>query len=258
MRLPSGTSRRGILSVLSSPVAALVAKDLKYVVRDSVLLGQLGMPVILFLVPFALAMQPGLRSVASRSELYWVAIAMTSLVVFMQTSILSLSSIGIENRGFWMVLTSPNPARAMVAAKFIMSTLVSSVVGIALLLVDGMVFQAEPAAVLLQCVVVTLAAAALCGMGVGISAALPRFVYENPAHRVSIWALILGFLGSIGYLMISVTVIAAAVLFAEQLTEQAGFLYGVGAVLFVGISWLAAFIPMEIGAKRLETYQWEQ
>ena len=35
----------------------MIVKDMLYVVRDSVLLSQLGMPVILFFVPFVLAMQ---------------------------------------------------------------------------------------------------------------------------------------------------------------------------------------------------------
>ena len=47
---------------LSAPLAGLVWKDLKYVARDLILLGQIGTALILFLVPFLLKSRAGRRA----------------------------------------------------------------------------------------------------------------------------------------------------------------------------------------------------
>jgi hypothetical protein len=102
-----------------------------------------------------------------------------------------------------------------------------------------------------------MVAIGLCGMGVGISAALPRFVYENPAHRVSVWALILGFFGSVVYVILSGTLFVVLYLLVSQTEGHALLFYGVGTLFFVGLTVVCAVIPMEIGARRLDVYQWE-
>src|SRR4029453_6803652 len=105
------------------PIAALIVKDFKYLWRDSVLVSQLMMPLILFLVPFMLAFQD--TNTPLRDELFPFAVAMIGFILFMQTSILSLSSVGLESRSFWIVLASPNGGYALLRAKFVMSVVVS-------------------------------------------------------------------------------------------------------------------------------------
>jgi ABC-2 type transport system permease protein len=249
--------RRGLLVFFSSPVAALITKDMKYILRDSMLLSQLAMPGILFFVPFMLAMQESFRSLTSPVELYPFAEAMTGVIVFMQTSILSLSSIGLESRSFWLVLSSPNGGRTLLWAKFVMSTLVSGGIGVLLTILAAITFSANWITVAALCAVVGLSAAALCGMGVGISAALPRFVYENPAHRVSAWALILGFLATMLYLALSGSLFITVYLIAGQAPEYALPVWTIGAGLFLLLTAATALIPMAIGARRIEVYQWE-
>ncbi len=255
---PLRTNRRGLLAPFSAPVAALIAKDLRYVLRDSVLLSQLGMPVILFFVPFVLAIQQDtVRPVSATTEIYPFAVAMTAVILFMQTSILSLSSIGLESRSFWIVRSSPNGAQVLLWAKFLMSTMVSGAVGIALTWLGAFVFHAPLWAALVQCVYVVLLAAGLCGLGVGISAALPRFVYDNPAHRVSVWALILGFLTTVAYL----TLTGLLSFFTWHLSlvgdAPAPLVYAAGASVLLLLTLLVIVAPMAVGARRIEVYQWE-
>ena len=40
------------------------------------------------------------------------------------------------------------------------------------------------------------------GVGVGLAGLFPRFIYENPAHRASMWALTLGFVFATAYLIV--------------------------------------------------------
>src|SRR5579884_1656900 len=243
-------------SIFSAPIAAMILKDLKYLGRDSVLKSQLSMPLILFLVPF-LVVGPDVSRVGG--ELAPFAAIMIGVIVFMQTSILSLSSIGLESRSFWVVLASPNPASVMLWAKFLMSTLVSGGIGVVLTLMAGAILGTPLLFLAVQLGMVVLCSAALCGLGVGISAALPRFVYGNPAHRVSAWALILGFFASIGYLMASAIVLGLAAILASrpEAQENAPTIYGIGALVYLALTAYAIYMPMAIGARRLDHYQWE-
>ena len=242
--------------LLTAPVAALIAKDLKYIRRDSVLVSQMGMPLVLFAVPFLLAFQNReLHELA-----FPLAVVMIAIILFMQTSILSLSSIGLEGRSFWVTLASPTSGSTLLWAKFALSTLISGGIALTLLVLAGVVFHTSLSTLGLLLGAVVLVAAGLCGLNVGISAAFPRFVYENPAHRVSAWALILGFAGSVSYLLVVggiVSVIVMLLMQPEFNTASTGWLYGIGASLLLLITLLAILIPMKLGAQRIERYPWE-
>lgn len=259
-RAPSrdlGIEGRLLRFLLPAPAAALVAKDLRYTARDSVLMGQLALPLILYLVPFVLAPSPAIHMVISWTDIGYVSLVMTGIVVFMQTSILSLSSVGLEGRSFWIQKCAPNRASVLVAGKFASSLLISAGTGLTLTLFSAIVFNAGPLLTLLECSTVLLACIALCGLGVGLSAMLPRFVYENPAHRVSVWALILGFVGSVFYVFASGLLFAVIYVFSASAGPNSWILYALGLALFCAISLLTAIVPMVMGAHRLEQYQWE-
>ena len=259
LRVPSdssGSFRRGLLRLTRPPVAALVAKDLRYVMRDSVLLSQLGMPAILFFVPVILSLQQaGVRTIHSGGEVYPFAAAMTGIIVFMQTSIISLSSLGLEGRGFWQSLTSPNRGATLLWAKFLMSTSISAGIGVTLILVSALIFRAPLGQAALHASIIAVAAAGLCGLGVGISATFPRFVYENPAHRVSTWALILGFLGSVVYLMVIGVILLVG--WSGLGLPEPRLVQIASALLFLLVTALAIVLPLTAGARRIDVYQWE-
>lgn len=252
----SGKEARWWHRVFSAPVAALILKDFKYLGRDSVLMSQLSMPLILFLVPFLLALQD--PHAVSRSDMFPFASAIIGVILFMQTSILSLSLLGLESRSFWVVLTSPNGGATLLWAKFILSVLVTVAVGAALTLFSGFAFGVGVTVILIQLALVALCSVALCGLGVGISAALPRFVYENPAHRVSAWALILGFFATVGYLMATAIIFGTAWILALRVEEsQARLIYIISTTLYLALTLIATYVPMAIGSRRIEVYQWE-
>jgi predicted signal transduction protein with EAL and GGDEF domain len=94
-------------------------------------------------------------------------------------------------------------------------------------------------------------------MGVGISAALPRFVYENPAHRVSAWALIIGFFLTMAYVLLTATLLSATWALAGQSVELAPVFYALGLLLLLLLTLFSAILPMAVGAKRIALYQWE-
>ena len=252
----SGRSGNFWYRLFGAPVAAIMAKDFKYLLRDSVLLSQLTMPMILFLVPFLLAFQD--TSLQFHEEMFPFCVGMIGVILFMQTSILSLSSIGLESRSFWVVHTSPNGARILLRAKFLLCTILSFGIGTLLTLAAGAVFHSGLTVIGIQLVLILFCSAGLCGLGIGISAAFPRFLYENPAHRVSAWAMILGFFASIGYLTFTGLIFGVIWFVTTQSgNENASLLYGLGSVLFVVFTLYSIFLALTIGAKRLAKYQWE-
>jgi hypothetical protein len=255
----SGLRREGRLlrRLLPSTVAALIIKDFKYMGRDTVLMSQLAMPLILFLVPFILALQD--TSMQFREEMFPFASAMTGMILFMQTSILSLSSIGLESRSFWLMIVAPTTSRSLLWAKFLMSTMVAVAIGLALTLMSGLAFGVGLRVMAIQAAFVLFSSAALCGMGVGISASFPRFIYENPAHRVSAWALILGFAGSVCYVTAAATVYAVAYYLQLRALASGGWpaIWLVATAMYLVMTIAAIAVPMTIGARRIELYQWE-
>ncbi len=238
-------------------VFALVRKDFRYLKRDAMLLSQLVMPMLLYFVPFLLAKTS--KDLDPKTELFPLSLTMVGTVLFMQTSILSLSSIGLEGRSFWLALVSPNSTPRLLLAKWMMSTLFTSVTALCLTLIAALVFEAPFALTLGLLLVVGLSSAGLCGLGVGISASFPRFVYENPAHRVSFWALTLGFFATLGYLFISGSLFTGAWYFSLRLTtaSAAQLLWALTFFLHAVLSLLSVVFPLAAGAKRLQNYPWE-
>jgi hypothetical protein len=241
--------------VCSLPVAAILYKDFRYLFRDSVLLSQLAMPALLFLVPFVLLFQKG-SEVHLNEELFPFTGGMVGVILFMQTSILSLSSIGLEGRAFWQYIASPNSTSQLLWAKFLMSTTLSGGVSGILLLLAGIASRIAPPLLALMVFGVLVCAAGLCGAGVGIAAAFPRFLYENPAHRVSAWAMILGFIASVLYLFLTLALFGGA-WFANSFLERP---VPIGCFAFVAhcvFTLTLVAISLTVGAKRIARYEWE-
>ncbi|MCC6729005.1 MAG: hypothetical protein IT208_06660 [Chthonomonadales bacterium] len=245
-----------LLAPLAPPIAGLIRKDVRYILRDSVLMGQLAMPLILFCVPFLLGVQSPYHRALIAGELYPFAAMMVATILFMQSSILALSILGLEGRAFWLLLTSPNGGAAVLWSKWLAASAVSGAAAIALTTAAAFAFRGSAPQAAAHAAILALASTGLCGIGVGISAALPRFIYENPAHRVSAWALILGFCGSVLYVGLGGGVLGAAALAAARAPEQAAAIWAAGAALFALLTAVAAVAPMVVGAARISRYQW--
>jgi len=94
-------------------------QDFKYLRRDSVLLSQLFMPLILFFIPFLLGIQDRSREVSA--ELYPCP-CNDRRDSLMPDQYLS-RPVCLESR-FWILLVSPNGGATLLRAKFAMSVLI--------------------------------------------------------------------------------------------------------------------------------------
>ena len=235
-------------------VRAILEKDLRYVSRDLTLLSQLGVPLILFLVPFVLSTQAR-RLGAGNLELLGLAALTIAFIAYMICSILGLSSVGLEGAGFGLIRAAPLTAAEFVRAKWWLAFLPSAGLSLILSAVSGAAFHAPPIVWALAPLALLTGSAALCGIEVGISGLFPRFAFENPAHRASLAALIWGFVGASVYALIALPLLVAVVYGTYQAPPEArsALIWG-GSGAFLAFSGLSGLIPLRLATARLERY----
>ncbi len=186
-----------------------------------------------------------------------LALGMVGLVVYMVTSIVGLSSVGLEGRGFWLILASPVSRARFLQAKWLGSFGLSSAIVVVLTLMAWRAFALNGTVTAGAIVVFVLACLALSGLGVGLAGIFPRFVYENPAHRASVWALVLGFVLATGYLLLCAVIVGAAYLAVTQTGLKLEPVFIAAGMSFVLVSVLTGLIPVQMAQQRLLHYEWE-
>ncbi len=255
MRTPAWNRLR---LVVPAGVLSIVVKDLKYFHRDKVLLSQISMPLILYAIPLLAGLQ---SQHGDSGELVAFSGIMVGIILFMHTSILSLTSIGLEGRAFWILLASPNRAVSILTAKLMETTLISAGVAVVLTLISTVIYDVPIVFAAAEIGVFGICACGLCGLGVGISAIFPRFVYDNPAHRVSAWALVSGFFASMGYLIILGLICGLAWF---TVASPWAFLHVAPVLVCIVVVILATAFTLctvwsilHLGVRRLTQYEWE-
>ncbi len=247
---------RGLrLLPLSPPTRAIVAKDFRYVFRDLVLLSQIGIPVILFFVPFVIGGQMG---GSGKEELLILMAGVIGTIVYMETSILSLSSVGLEGRAFWLILCAPVSSARFVRAKWFFALFASLALCSPLVIIACWYYAAPLLWAVGGLLGLILVCVSLCGFGVGIAGLFPRFVYDNPAHRASLSALIWGFVGATAYLMIAALLAAGAIIGAQQWQEASGVILSLGGSALFLLSAITALVPLVAAERRLNDFVWEE
>lgn len=242
--------------LLPRELGGFVARDLRLVMRDSMLLSQLGVPLILAIVPFVIGLESA--DIDTTQLLFPFAVAVTALILYMQTSILSLSLTGMDAQAFWLVLGAPRPVIWHLISKWFVSSAISFLVASLLLGIYSLTFHASIALVFAVWIMLGFTAVSLCGLGVGTAAVFPKFVHDNPGIRVSQWALIVGFVVSVGYSM-SVLLLLGAGYFLGGFYPSNGdgaLIWIVTAILIALLSLLCVVIPIKLGSNKLKKLEW--
>ena len=253
----TGAGRARWARGIPSPLWGLLAKDARYLQRDLVLLGQIGTAGLLFLVPLLLRAAQGSGSPADSDLFGGLALGMLGLILYMVTSIVSLTSVGIEGRGAWLVLAAPIARGAFVRAKWLGSFVLSGSLVAGLTLLAWPLFSLSGMQVGAALLCLVPACFALSGLGVGLAGLFPRFVYENPAHRASVWALLLAFVLATVYLTLCGLIAAGAMLLPAQGMIGARTAASLGIGLFLLLSLGTGLVPTALATRRLRDYEWE-
>lgn len=251
------SKRAGIpLPGLTLNVTGLLIKDLRYVGRDTILIGQIGTTLILYLVPFVLRYTQPVTSSIDISKYSDLTIVMICLIVFMVTSIMGLSSVGLEGKGAWVVFAAPLQKRAFLYSKWLLSFIVSGGLVLVMVLLAALIYQWPLDALLRPLLVLLPACFALSGLGVGLAGIFPRFLYDNPAHRASVWAMIIGFVFSTFYVVVCLTLFVFVWYSYTQHLPTANHIGIIGLIGFIVMTIGTGYIPINIAEQRLSQYEW--
>jgi len=167
-----------------------------------------------------------------------------------------LSSVGLEGRGAWMMFASPVGCRTFLGAKWIVSFVLSLVVALVLSLINAVAFSWSITTFLNAITALGGIAFALSGLGVGLSGLFPRFLFDNPAHRASVWAMLLGFVFSTLYLAFAGSAAVVAFIMMTHGFPTLPVVIGVW-TFFVILTLFTGIVPVKIATQRLSQYQWE-
>jgi hypothetical protein len=182
---------------------------------------------------------------------------MLLVIVYMATSILALTSVGLEGRGGWIVFASSASRRTFLQAKWLLAGGLSFGIVLVLTLFAWPAFGLSSTLIAEALAVYLCACFALSGVGVGLAGLFPRFIYENPAHRASMWALTLGFAGATAYLIVSGLIAALAYLGITRGGLPIGGVLALSIGSFLLLSLLTGLVPVVLATRRLRDYEWD-
>lgn len=243
-----------------SALSALVVKELRLLRRDPMTLYQTLTPLLLLGLPLALELKFPMRG--SSDLITTVTFALIGGMLYLQTSVLALSSVGLDGRAYWLIQSSPATPLVALLAKQISTILVCVGSAWAGLLFYSILFAIPFWLSLGAFAAALLAGSALAGIGVGISAAFPKFDWDHPGQRVSFWALLWGFVSFSAYVLaVGLIAYGASYIGANFEFARASDYYWVWAA---GIVWLivaslfCALAPIVWGSYALARLGWEE
>ena len=246
-----------------SAVRELVRKDARIFFRDTGQWSQLlllAALVVVYVVNFKNFRVFDETGLITPLGLHFLNVALAGFVVGALAVRFVFPAVSLEGRAFWVLRTAPLPMRTFLRAKLLgaLGPLLAFSVGLAL--VTGWVIDADWRLLLLSVATLTMVTVGIAGLGTGLGAIYPRFQIENAA-RISA-----GY-GGVVYMILAMGLVLAVLLLEAYPTwwlhrwlvmgrrePSARQLLACGALLTaVPVTCaLAAWLPMRLGARRLE------
>ncbi|MFH1809563.1 MAG: hypothetical protein ABIJ09_12520 [Pseudomonadota bacterium] len=181
----SGTSLQRMASrLLGRAGGAVLAKDLKVLVRDASQWSQLVLLVALVAIYlFSIYALPfdalNVDTTMYRNAVAFLNIGMTGFVQAAVAARFVYPSVSAEGRGIWILRTAPTTARELVRAKWLAGALPVLLFGEVLAIASNRILDTEPLVQALAVVDAAVLAFAICALASGLGAMMPDFKAEN-------------------------------------------------------------------------------
>ncbi len=243
---------------LPRDVAAIVYKDLRVFPRELRNLQQLIFPLaIAGLWTFNLLTRGAEQSDAAQSALgtplaLLAPAGIAAYICIAFSTALGGVSIGREGKGYWQLKVAPISAQTLMRGKFTLAYLPFAIVGTMLLIALGWLEQTQPLDLLRAWLLIQLCGLGVSAIALGMSAAFPKFNWDNPNRQNSVAAGCLSPIFYLVYLGLAVSAAAGLPLLGTILPgwelplTAAGWLLAI--LLTAGVVW--GFLTF--GARRLE------
>ncbi|MDA3793338.1 MAG: hypothetical protein PF545_06800 [Elusimicrobia bacterium] len=173
----------------------------------------------------------------------------------------SFSSVSLEGKYFWVVMSSPFNARKVLRKKYIQNIIPVLIMGMVLIVSSNIILKAPLFLSLLSAVTVFAAAFSITSIGIGLSAIYPKFDADNPAEIESSWGGVIYMVYSFTYIGITLGLEAVWVRM-YFMSKMASATYHRPTVFFIvaGLIILniaANIIPLRAGAKSMDNLEYK-
>jgi ABC-2 type transport system permease protein len=178
-----------LLAPFSSPVRALVAKDMRTFWRDPAQWSQL---IILFgLLVIYIANIQGLSKQMRVLDLFvrqWTTIlsffntSATCFVLSILTTRFVFPMLSLEGKQYWVIGLAPFPKQKLIWEKYALCLATVSVVALTLTFFSNLVLHLKPVLGWISLATVSVLGVGLTSLAVGLSATFPNFKEDNPAR----------------------------------------------------------------------------
>lgn len=250
-------------NILSPDLYAVVVKDISLIVRQKELLFKnvITSILVVFVIIGALS---GINSVHVMPLFvplfyYLVFIGLTGFIF--AATILPLISIDSEGKNFYLFQASPVSIGRVLTAKFcIFCVLVLSIID-PITLVAGLWLQFSAGQIVISLILNSVMVISICGISFGMAAIFPRFDWEVSSQAGSSFLSIYT-----RQLLMQVYILAVGCIGFFSIERHIGETFGfrplfslpsylnwlIAGLLFLGLNLLATFIPLRLGASKLQ------
>lgn len=256
LRPPAGWAR-------PSAVRELVRKDIRIFFRDPSQWSQLlllAALVVVYVVNFKNFKVLDASGLITPLGLHFLNLALAGFVVAALAVRFVFPAVSLEGRAFWILRSAPLPMRTFLRAKLLAALGPLCVFSIGLSLVTSWVIAADWRMALLSVLTLLVLTVGIAGLGAGLGALYPRFSVGNAARIASGYGGVVYMILSMGLVFVALLLEALPTWYLHRVlvlgrhAPSTGRIVAGAALLVavVGLCALAAWLPMRLGARRLE------
>jgi ABC-2 type transport system permease protein len=248
-----------LVCYLDPKTRLLVVKDFRTFRREPVQVGQLALFAGLMLLCVA-----NMRQFFG-ADLPVINQYFISLLNLCATGLLMCAYIGrfiyplisLEGRKFWILGLLPLKREQLLWGKFAFAVTMTTVLASGIILLSDLVLNMPFAAIIIHLLTLCVLSFGLSGMGVGMSAWMPNFRETDPSKIVVGFGGTMFTIASLIYLVVAVVLmcvpyhLASAREFYRPISEPLPWWVFAGIPVGMIMAFLAAWLPMRIGARML-------
>lgn len=263
LRAASRGKRRRFFKKLSGPTWAFAVKEFKTFFRDQTQWPQLFLIaalIVIYLYNFSVLPlgQTRIRTIYLQNIFSFLNMALAGFVLTAIAARFVYPAVSSEGNAFWIVQAAPLSLRTFLWVKFAVYYIPLLILAEILIVSSNVLLQVTPFMMALSVVTVFLMVPGVVAMGVGLGAAYPDFLSENPAQSVTSFGGLLFMLFTAGFIA-AVIVLEAGPVYTFFMVELQGrtltsfqwaWLVGSFSLVFF-LCIIAVILPMRLGEKRL-------
>jgi ABC-2 type transport system permease protein len=260
---PPSTDKRLVSGILSRPITALIAKEVRTLFRDQTQWTQLFLIaalIVIYLYNFSVlpVEQSKIRTIYVQNIFSFLNMGLAAFVLTAIAARFVYPAVSCEGDAFWIIRAAPVNLRRFLLVKFFVYYVPLAVLAEILIVVSNILLQVTLFMMVLSAVTIFLMTPGIVALGIGLGAAWPDFHSENPAQSVSSF-------GGLLFMLISAAFIAAVIILeagpvyrlfmadmnGKSLTGMQTLWIVLSFLIVLLLCVLAVVLPLRLGERRL-------